>query len=135
MWKPIVLFALLSGGLCAADSAACPSRVDVQRQQLAKPIAGWTAAQVQDAHHDLWFVTLYDGEPKDMASLVPDSTGRLKTSWTLAPGRTYWLECHYTRTTIVLSRQVAAGAKLCEATYQAAETLDGHPVIKQVACK
>src|SRR5579862_8588154 len=113
MWKSILLSALLTGGLCAADFMPCPARVDVQRQQLAKPVAGWAAAQGSEARHDLWFVTLYDGEPKGMASLVPDTGSRLKSGWTLAPAGAYWLECHYTQTTIVLSRQVPAGAKLC----------------------
>lgn len=135
MWRAIVLFGLLTGGMCAADFAACPAKIEVQRQQLAKPAGGWTAAQANDAHHDLWFVTLYDGEPKEMASLVPDVSGRLKTSWTLAPARAYWLECHYTQTTIVLSRQVPAGVKLCEVTYVPSESLDGHQVIKQITCR
>jgi len=136
MWKLIAVTALLTGGLRAADFAACPAKIDVQRQELAKPVPGWTPALVSEPHNELWFVTIYDGEPKEMASLVPDISGRLKSGWTLArQGRTYWLECHYTETTIVLARAVPATAKSCEVTYVPSVSLDGQPVIKQITCK
>jgi hypothetical protein len=128
---------LLCGGLSAAEFEACPARIDVQPQQLAKAAPGWTAAHAADAHHDLWYVTLYEGEPKEMASLVPDINGRQRQSWQLLPHpvRPYWLECHYTRTTIVLARPLAPTLKSCEVTFVPSETLDGHSVIKQVACR
>ena len=132
MWKLIVL-ATLAGGLSAADFAACPAKIEVQKQQIAKAVPGWTAAQVNDPRHDLWFVTMYNGEPKEMASLVPDISGKLKAGWTLAPG--YWLECHYTQTTLVLARAVPASAKVCEVTYTPGVSLDGQQVIKQITCR
>jgi hypothetical protein len=132
MWKLTVL-ATLAGGLSAADFAACPAKIEVQKQQIAKAVPGWTAAQANDPRHDLWFVTMYNGEPKEMASLVPDISGKLKSGWTLAPG--YWLECHYTQTTLVLTRAVPAGAKVCEVTYTPGVSLDGQQVIKQLTCR
>jgi hypothetical protein len=135
MWKLIILSAL-AGGLTAADFAACPAKIEVQKQQILKVVPGWTAAQVSEPRHDLWFVTLYDGEPKEMASLVPDVEGKLKSGWTLAPqSRAYWLECHYTQTTLVLSRALPAAAKLCEVTYAPGVSLDGQQVIKQITCR
>ena len=134
MWKLIVL-ATLAGGLSAADFA-CPAKIEVQKQQIAKAVPGWTAAQVTDPRHDLWFVTMYSGEPKEMASLVPDISGKLKAGWTLAPQtHTYWLECHYTQTTLVLARAVPASAKVCEVTYTPGVSLDGQQVIKQITCR
>lgn len=133
--KPVVIAILCCGGLSAAELAACPAKIDVQTQQLARPVAGWTAARAAGARHDLWFITLYDGEPKEMASLVPDVNTRLKQSWVVPAGRPYWLECHYTRTTIVLAKPVPAGVKSCEVTFVPSETLDGHAAIKQVNCR
>jgi hypothetical protein len=136
MWKFIVVPALALGGLWGADFTACPPSIDVQKQQLAKAVAGWTAAQGSEPRHDLWYVTMYDGEPKEMASLVPDISGKLRSGWTLAPTtRAYWLECHYTQTTLVLARPVPAGAKTCEVTYVPSVSLDGQPVIKQISCR
>ena len=136
MWKAWSALFLMTGGIPAADFSPCPATIEVQRQQLLKPVAGWTAALAADPRHDLWFITMYDGEPKQMASLVPDLASKLKAGWTLAPaGLTYWLECHYTQTTIVLAKPVPSGAKACEVTYLPAMTLDGQQVIKQVTCK
>ena len=128
--------ALVAGGAWSADFTPCPATIEVQRQQLAKPVAGWTAAMAAEARHDLWFVTLYDGEPKELASLIPDSGGKLKSGWTLAAqARAYWLECHYTQTTIVLAKAIPAGVKACEVTYLPTQSLEGQPVIKQIICK
>jgi hypothetical protein len=134
--KTIVIATLLCSGLWAAEFEACPARIDVQAQSLAKAAPGWTAAHAAEARHDLWYVTLYDGEPKEMASLVPDVNGARRQAWQLPhQGRPYWLECHYTRTTIVLARPLPAKMQSCEVTFETSVTLDGHPVIKQVACR
>jgi hypothetical protein len=134
--RKLIVLSILTGGLWAADFAPCPPRIEVPPQRLAKPVAGWTAGQAAEARHDLWFITMYNGEPKEMASLVPDVSERLKQGWTLAPQTgTFWLECHYTRTTVVLARPVPATAKSCEVTYVPSQTLDGHQVIKQITCK
>jgi hypothetical protein len=136
MWKLVAIpfFAVCS--LQAADFEGCPAKLDVQTQQLTRTPAGWTAGQTADARHDLWFVTMYDGPPKEKASLVPDISGRLKQGWTLeGSGRPHWLECHYTQTTIVLARPVPGNAKVCEVTFAPSVTLDGQPVIKQIVCR
>jgi hypothetical protein len=136
MLKLILIPFLLIGGLCAADFEACPAKIDVQRQQLTKPLAGWTAAVNDEARHELWYVTLYDGEPKEKASLVPDVQSQLKQGWTLArQSRPYWLECHYTQTTIVLARPLPANLKSCEVTHEASTSVDGQPAIKQILCR
>jgi hypothetical protein len=136
MWKQIAICALLTGGVRAADFAACPARIDLQPQQMAKVVAGWTASETGESRHELWYVTLYDGEPKEKASLVPDVTERLRTVWKLEPARrAYWMECHYTQTSIVLARALPATAKSCEVTFAPSVSLDGHPVIRQILCR
>jgi hypothetical protein len=134
--KLVVIATLLCGGLSAADFAACPAQVGVQEQQLSKAAPGWTAGHAADVRHDLWFVTLYDGEPKDKASLVPDVNNRQKQSWALPhQSRAYWLECHYTRTTVVLAKPLPASVQACEVTFTPSESLDGHQAIKQMVCR
>jgi len=133
--KLAVIAILLCGGLSAADFEACPARIDVQPQQLLKAAAGWTPGYAAGARHDLWFVTIYDGEPQEKASLVPDVSGPQRQAWLLSrQSRPYWIECHYTRTAVVLAKALPGTLEACEVTFVTTEKLDGHPVIKRVNC-
>src|SRR4051812_35027309 len=105
MWKLTVISSLILYAVQAADFEACPARIDVRPQELVKAVPGWTAGQAHEAHHELVSVDLYDGHPSELASLIPDTQAKLKIGWTLHPQtRPYWLQCHYTQTTLVLSR-------------------------------
>jgi len=85
-------------------------------------------------------VTLFDGPPQELASLVPDETkvkGRVLASWQLTPnpGRQYWLACGYSGTRITLARALPKDLRTCSVTYDPAVTLDGLPSIERIACK
>ena len=138
------LFAISAFFLCVLNAqpfAGCPATVDVQAQKLVKSIPGWTETSNQmtydnNRQHVLWFVVMYDGEPKEKASLVPDIDQRLRFGWTFArQTRPYWIECHYTRTTVVLSRPIPASVKSCVVNINPAEKLDGHASIKDLVCR
>jgi hypothetical protein len=141
LFKFISIPLLLVCGLYAADFETCPASINVQPQQLAKALPGWTASKTDmsqsgGGNHVLWFVKMYDGDPKDKADLVPDTNSRLNRSWTLSGSRNgFWMECHYTRTTIVLARPLPGGLKACVVTFTPDETLDGQQVIKQISCR
>jgi hypothetical protein len=139
--KLVLPMVLLACGLYGADFETCPANVDVQPQQLAKVAPGWTASNVAASqaggrNHALWFVKVFEGAPKEKADLVPDVNDRLKRSWTFVPSPGgFWLECHYTRTTVVLSRQLPAGIKSCTVTFTPDVSLDGQQQIKQLLCR
>lgn len=127
---------LLAWAVHAADFQACPAHIDVQPQQLAAAVPGWMAAQADGPGHELWYVKVYDGDPKEKADLVPDSNEPLKRGWDLSPhGRPYWLECHYTRTTVVLRHPLPNNLKSCVVTMRPGVSLDGEPVIKAIVCR
>ncbi len=141
MFKLLSIPLLLLCGLRAADFGTCPASIDVQPQQLAKAVPGWTASkttmsQAGGGSHVLWFVNIYDGDPKDKADLVPDINGPLSRSWTLSGSPNgFWMECHYTQTTIVLARPLPVVVKSCVVTFTPDVTLDGQQVIKQISCR
>ena len=90
-------------------------------------------AYTNGQNHALWFVQIYDGDPKEKADLIPDINEPLKQAWTLTPyERPYWLECHYTQTTIVLRYRLLDNLKSCVVTKHAGVTLDGQAVIKGI---
>jgi hypothetical protein len=85
-------------------------------------------------------VTIFDGPPQELASLVPDQThvkGRVLASWQLTPnaGRQYWLACGYSGTRITLARALPGEIRSCSVTYDPKVTLDGLPSIERIACK
>ena len=141
MLKLIFLPALLLSGLHAAGFEACPAAIEVEPQQLSKPVPGWTASDSTAAEpaarsHMLWFVKVYEGEPKDKADLVPDIHGPLTHGWTLTPSRgAYWLECHYTQTSVVLARPLPGGLKSCVVTVEKDISVDGHPAVRRLDCR
>lgn len=123
----------------AADNVGCPSAISA-RQQLASPVAGWTAMQ-SDTPHNLAGITFYDGPPSDNASLVYDRITHGKTeqvaTWTFAAkrDRPIWLACSYAGTSIQLTKSLPATITTCTVTYDPQQTIDGMPMIKKIACK
>ena len=104
MW--IVLFALMQA------QVACPATIQVS-QRVMTPPAGWSVDATTTQTHKLSGATLYDGPPKEQASLVPDSRLPDKSTWLLRPNpRGYYLECRYGE--VALSRRIANELKQCE---------------------
>lgn len=135
MLKMVVISVLMLGALQAADIDACPSSIDVKPQQLASTVPGWTVSSYS-GKHVLWSVELYDGNPKEMADLIPDGNNRQKRVWNFKdPASTFWVQCHYTRTTIVLERPLPRTVKSCVLTFEQGSSLDGENVIKQMMCR
>jgi hypothetical protein len=85
-------------------------------------------------------VTIFDGPPKDLASLVPDEEktvkGKLIQTWTLAKNaRGYWLQCDYSDTSAAAYRKLPDTIKRCRVSYDQSEHLPGgHLAIESVSC-
>ena len=134
-----IFVALVSTFGSAADAVSCPATISA-RQQLAAPVAGWTAME-DDSPHNLAGITFYDGSPSEKASLVYDRITHGKTeqvaTWTFAPqkDRPIWLACSYAGTSIQLTKALPATITTCVVTYDPQQTIEGMPVMKKIACK
>jgi hypothetical protein len=136
MSRPRLHFALAFLALTAMNvdllaAETCPATIQTQQAMTAAP-AGW-AASVDEVRSSLIGIKVSDGEPKELAWLVPDRTLAGGTQeWTLgASARGYWVTCVYDRTRVVLSRKVAAGAKRCRVFYDSSYA---QPVATKYVC-
>jgi len=101
MW--ILLFALIE---------ACPQTIQVLPRVM-NPPAGWSVDAEVTQTHKLSGATLYDGPPKEQASLVPDAREKGTSTWLLRPNpRGYYLEYRYGEVT--LSRRISNELKQCQ---------------------
>jgi len=135
----LILVALVSSVGLGADNVSCPATI-AARQQLAAPLAGWTAME-NDTPHNLAGITFYDGPPSEKASLVYDRITHGKTeqvaTWSFAAqkDRPIWLACSYAGTSIQLTKALPATITTCVVTYDPRQQIDGQPVIKKITCK
>lgn len=133
----VVLLAGVRGG--AAETVSCPDAITT-RQELASPVAGWSAI-LDDTQHKLAGITFYDGPPAEKASLVYDRMTRGKgeqiATWNFAQTarRPIWLTCSYVETVVQLSRSLPPQITTCSVTYDATQQIAGLPVIKRISCR
>jgi hypothetical protein len=121
------------------SSSTCPSTVSVA-QTLAAGVNGWESFE-DDTPAQLMSVAVFDGHPRERASLVPDSdtesAGRRLVVWQLAENGTrhYWLACYYDHSRIALTRMLAGTVSRVEVTRDPEVTIGGQPEITGIAFK
>jgi len=123
--------------LAATDPIGCPKTIQV-KEQLAAPVAGWTAAS-DGMPHQLAGLTFFDGKPEEHASLAPDGTitqrNETVSTWKFDKTRPAWVMCGYSGTSVTLTRELPRGTSICTVTYARGVTIAGLPVIDSVNCK
>ena len=130
------IFLVLSAASASAD-VSCPMKIDVA-QNLAAPMADWTAG-MEALPPELSGLTVFDGPPEELASLVPDGDSEDdKTTtefWTLAANpRGYWITC-YSSTTVTLTRRLPDSATRCEVVREKELSfIGGQKVVRNVTC-
>jgi hypothetical protein len=121
----------------AADPVGCPKTIQV-KEQLAAPVAGWTAAS-DGMPHQLAGLTFFDGKPEEKASLAPDGevTQRRQTisTWKFDKTRPTWVMCRYSGTGVTLTRELARNTSMCTVAYSRDTTIEGLPVIEKIDCR
>ena len=126
----------LIGLLAATDPVGCPKTIQV-KEQLAAPVAGWTAAS-DGMPHQLAGLTFFDGKPEEKASLAPDgqTTQRNETvsTWKFDKTRPTWVMCQYSGTSVTLTRELPRNTSMCMVTYARGVTIAGLPVITKIEC-
>jgi len=123
----------------AASSATCPPAIPVA-QTLSEAVGGWEPFE-DDTPTQLMSVGVFDGHPREQASLVPDSdeasAGRRTAVWQLdaSSSRNYWLVCYYDRSRVALTHALARGITRVEVTRDPQATVGGLPVVTGITLK
>ena len=112
----LFLGATVWAGAARAEIVACPDQLAVQQSVTPTP-AGWQSFDSQDAH-PLAGVSLSEGHPSELATLVPTSDrkqGKVAvTTWSFIPSKDgYWLSCLYAGTSMAVTRKLPDGVKSC----------------------
>jgi hypothetical protein len=108
-------------------------------QSLTAPVAGWTEG-AETFPTQLSGVTVFDGPPEELASLVPDGDSEddktTTESWTLAANpRGYWITCHYSSTTVTLTQRLPDTARRCEVVRdKELSFIGGQNVVRGMSC-
>lgn len=128
----------LLGPPASRAELACPDSLEVQQRATAP--AGWNASYSEQAPR-LDGVTIFDGPPANRASIkynLRRQTGselRLRWDLTYSP-RSYYLQCHYERTTALISAPLPAGVRGCEVAYDRNVSYPGGGMaVKRTVCR
>ena len=116
----------------------CPEEISVE-QRLTAPLEGWETGRSK-GRAALELVTIYDGHPRELASLVPDGqerrrAGRTAAFWKLNPSKAYWVECAYRRTDVVIFRRLSEKTSRCEVVTDGRRLVNGREPIVDVRCR
>jgi hypothetical protein len=131
------IFLALAAAPASAD-VSCPLKIEVA-QTLTAPAAGWTEG-LERLPTELSGLTVFDGPPEELAALVPDGGDEDdKTTtefWTLAANpRGYWITCHYSSTTVTLTRRLPDSATRCEVVREKEIAFTGgQKVVRSMTC-
>jgi hypothetical protein len=117
-----------------AAEPSCPATLAVEETMKQSP-EGWTEGR-SNIPRRLSGITIFEGDPKELASLVGDQHKTSKTAlvstWRFTPGTQYWMSCSYSGTRIVLSRSIPRNYRTCVITYATDVSIDGEPEIRRV---
>jgi hypothetical protein len=120
----------------AEDQILCPEFINVD-QKLKETPKGWTSDK-EETPFRLMGVAFFDGPPKDLAMLAPDSQvegNSPKATWRLPKGKARYVSCQYDRTNVTLIRQLDDALSRCEVSYDPNLSVAGREVIRSIVCK
>jgi hypothetical protein len=116
-----------------AEEPNCPATIVVEESLKQSP-AGWAQGR-SDLPRRLAGITIFEGDPKDLASLIGEqrktSRNMMVSTWRFEPGAQYWISCTYSGTRIVLSRPIPPSYRAVVITYDMGVTIDGVPEIQK----
>ena len=115
-----------------------PSSIEVNQEVSTVP-EGWQPSK-EESKHILAGITIFDGRPKEIVSLVYDSEvkqqskHRMILGWKLFPNTKdgIWIRCSYSSTNMGLSAPVPTKAKEIRVVYDTNIHIDGLPQIVQI---
>ena len=116
----IVILASVSTVLAASpERIACPDRVEVAAQTLAKKIPDWRYFEDTDSKYLLDTVTVYKGKKK-LEKMEPSKGTEAYTEWLLPDNgkESYFVVCSYQNTSIRMKRALSAKLNSCRVAYE-----------------
>ncbi len=121
----------------AGTTVVCPEKIRPTAALETAP-SGWTAMLAGSGDSYFEGVTIYDGHPKEMASLTPDNKNE-KTNvnvWTIMPHATrrVWIGCRYRQTSLILGKEMPNGTSKCVVTYISDTKINDGSEIKSIEC-
>ncbi len=129
-----VLLLLATTPISFAAEIFCPPQIQVEEKIANEPPAGWAARTANPIRY-LGGVTVFDGDPVEQVSLVPDTdrraTGkdRIATWKFVKPKNPIWLACSYNGTAITVVKPLPAGVRACALTYSPGI------IVKKISCE
>ncbi len=132
------IFLILYPSFAFAEEISCPLDLDVAPQKLAKTPPGWrTFVDAYHARYVLEGITLYNGKPEELASLVADTDTADYSGWVLHDNghEHYYLACRYADTALQLTRELPSSMKRCRIDYEKDITINGLPSPQKVSCR
>jgi hypothetical protein len=129
----LLITLLLLTASCWAAEPNCPATLVVEETLKQSP-EGWTQGRA-DVPRRLSGITIFEGDPKDLASLIGEqrkpSRNTMISTWQFTPGAQYWISCTYSGTRIVLSRPIPSNYRAVVITYDMNVSIDGTPEIQK----
>ena len=117
-----------------AAEIVCPPNLEVQEKLAAETPSGWNPRS-SDGLRYLGGVTLFEGNPAQQVSLVPDADRKSKgneriAKWKFVKSQApIWLSCSYNGTGITFSRPLPGDVRSCTLIYAPGI------VIKKISCQ
>lgn len=112
--------------LAHSEEITCPVSIESVETIASSPL-GWQAFSADNAHH-FTNVEIFEGHPRERASLVPRDhpakAGKMVADWQFPREKkySYWLLCEYYNTNAGYVRELPTSVTTCEVAYK---TLDG----------
>ena len=111
--------------MAASVVIECPARITVEEIAKATYPSWEVTADKGKVDVHLQSMLLYDGHPREMASLVPNNTkeahGLLIATWRLAKTETdrgYWVGCAYRNSMTLLAKRLPDAVSSCRYTQK-----------------
>lgn len=116
----ITLLFVMASAVSALD-ITCPSSI-TPLETVNAPIKGWEPFTSDDKHY-FQNVSIYDGHPKDRATLVPrddNKAGKAISRWEFPRDKQYkiWLRCEYINTNASYIVALPDTTTVCTVTYR-----------------
>ncbi len=97
----------------------CPETIETTQNLSPRKDDGWQGMDaILNKRKGLESIKVYDGHPNEGAELVPDNPESLKEShWTNQTEEGFWIACTYTKTTLMMIREIPKSTKKCTLKY------------------
>jgi hypothetical protein len=111
-----------------APSLVCPPAIKVEPQALSGKVEGWRYFADEQAQHTLDTVSFYI-QKKSLTKLDPHRGTEVFTEWKFPDNgkEKYFVACSYTRTGVLLKRQLEPGVKFCRVLFESDPARPGLP--------